>query len=129
MPLKIALRNTRLRPIAASRPGGQIEKLSQKSTATARIVINAHAGWRSMNLLMQVPRPRRFAGHSPMPQCRPSALPLTCILPRRDRLRGRSRHPNGGGRAGFDREYLLIAGADLLRDVIPWQHGGNRSAP
>src|SRR6478672_6323673 len=119
MPLKMALRNTRLRPIAASRPGGHIAKISHNSTATARIVTNAHAGWRSMNLLMQVPRPQRFVVHPPMPQCPPPALPLTCILPRRDRRWGRVRDILTGA-VGPDliESIFYRFGAALLRDAI-----------
>src|SRR4030081_1917289 len=130
MPLRMALRNTRLRPIAASRPGGQITKISHNSSAAARIVINAHAGWRSMNLLMQDPRPQRFAGHPPMPQCPRPVLPLTYILPRRDRLRDRVRDILTGP-VGPDLIESIIYRfrATLLRDAIPWRHGGNQSAP
>ncbi|MGY3447565.1 hypothetical protein ACVW17_007566 [Bradyrhizobium sp. USDA 4473] len=61
MPFSTALRNTRLRPIAASSPGGQIANTSHASTATAMITISAQAGWRSMNLAISVAFPQLVA--------------------------------------------------------------------
>src|SRR5437763_1003515 len=130
MPLKTALRKTRLRPIAASRPGGQTAKISHSSTTIARMAISAHAGWRSMNLLTRGLRPRRLVGHLAMPQCPPPALPLARTLPRRDRLRGRVRDILAGA-AGTDliESIFYRLGAALLRAATPWRHGDNRSAP
>src|SRR5947208_8040338 len=127
MPLRMALRNTRLRPIAASRPCGQIAKISHNSTATARIAINAHAGWRSMNLLTRVLRPRReLVGHPPIPQCPTPALPLTCILPRCDRLRDRvASILTGAGGSDLIQSIFYRVGAALLRVATPWRHVGN----
>src|SRR5262245_36533200 len=99
MPLKMALRKTRLRPIAASSSGGHTAKISQSSTAIARMTISAHAGWRSMNLLTQASRPPRqsLLGHAPMLQCPSPAQPSTYVLPDRDHLGDRvSGHPSEG---------------------------------
>src|SRR3984893_687746 len=83
MPLKTALRKTRLRPMAASSPGGQTAKISHSSTATAMRAISAHAGWRSMNLLTTAARRRcRRGGRPPGLLDAWDGLPSTCILPR-----------------------------------------------
>src|SRR6187399_2111060 len=57
MPLKTALRNTRFRPNASSRPGGHTARISHSITATAISRISAHAGWRSMNRVTVLARP------------------------------------------------------------------------
>src|SRR5262245_13442690 len=116
MPLKTALRKTLFRPKASSRPGGQMAKINQSRNVIARIAISAHAGWRSMNrVTCAVPLSgRRFAPAPTTTQVHQSQLlasPSACILPLvvAAVLGPRSRHPSGGARDGFDRQYLLWA--------------------
>src|SRR6185437_12332417 len=111
MPLKTALRNTFLRPIASSSPGGHTAKISHSSSAIAIRAISAQAGWRSTNRLTPAPRPSRSQG--PMPSKHGHFARLPCCPPERPGHFGwlfgsrTAWHPSDAARGGLDRQYLF----------------------
>src|ERR1044071_9370720 len=114
MPLKTAFRNTFLRPIASSSPGGQTAKISQSNTAIAISTISAQAGWRSMNRLMPATRPSggRADRSDMLRDWRqfPPSLSSRAQRPLQSADGSRALgHPSDAARGGLDRQYLFTA--------------------
>src|SRR6266481_1617360 len=110
MPLKTALRKTRLRPMAASSPGGQTTKISHSRTATTTRAISAHAGWRSMTLFT---KPIRFAPAVPGRVTAGAAKSAACLAI--------DVHPPEGRDLLWDRVLGILTGgkaADLIESIF-----------